>query len=105
MLRRRTLVTQRRLDRLRVVSLSLGARAWLVAAQRVGSWAATPVSVWALAAGLVAAGITVGVWHWRRVPVEAGRFRWLHVPVFVLSVAFSLTLASVMLWGLADSSS
>jgi hypothetical protein len=27
-----------------------------------------------------------------------------HVPVFVLSVAFSLTLASVMLWGLAGSS-
>ncbi|WP_255499329.1 serine hydrolase domain-containing protein [Nocardiopsis sp. Huas11] len=104
MLRRRTLVAQRRLDRLRIVSLSAGALAWLAAAQRMGSWAQTPMVVWAVAAGLVAAGITVGVWHWRRVPVEAGRFRWLHVPVFALSVLFSLTLAFVALWGLAGSS-
>ncbi len=51
-----------------------------------------------------AAGITVGAWHRRRVPVEAGRYRWLHVPVFALSVPFSLTLASVTLWGLLASS-
>lgn len=99
-LRRRTLITQRRLDRLRVVSLGLGALAWLTAGQRLGSWTDLPMVVWALAAGLVAAGITVGVWHVRGAPTEAGRWRWLHVGVFVLSVVFSLTLGGLALWGL-----
>lgn len=101
MLRRRTLVTQRLLDRLRIVSLSLGSLTWLVTAQRWGDWQTTPMVLWSLAAGLVAAGVTVGVWHVRRVPVEAGRWRWLHVPVFALSVAFSLTLGSLMVWSIA----
>lgn len=100
MLRRRTLITQRLLDRLRIVSLSLGSLAWLATGQRWGDWQATPMVLWALGVGLVAAGITVGVWHFRRVPTEAGRWRWLHVPVFVLSVAFSLTLGSLMVWSL-----
>ncbi|WP_017599503.1 serine hydrolase domain-containing protein, partial [Nocardiopsis lucentensis] len=100
MLRRRTLLTQRPLDRLRVVSLSLGAAAWLVAGQRAGDWAWAPLALWALAVGAAAVGVTVGVWHLRRAPTENGHRRWLHVPVFVLSVVFSLTLGSLMLWGL-----
>jgi CubicO group peptidase (beta-lactamase class C family) len=100
-LRRRTLITQRPLDRLRIVSLTLGAVAWGLVGLRQGSWVATPESVWALGLGLVAAAVTVGVWHWRRVPVEAGRFRWLHMSVFVLSVLFSLGLGSLMGWGIA----
>jgi hypothetical protein len=63
--------------------------------------AAAAVLVGLLGLGLIAAAVTVGVWHWRRVPVEAGRFRWLHVTVFVLSVLFSLSLGSLMAWGLA----
>ncbi|GHC75417.1 hypothetical protein GCM10007079_10660 [Nocardiopsis terrae] len=100
-LRRRTLITQRPLDRLRIVSLTLGALAWNLVALRLGSWTATPALAWALGTALVAAAIAVGAWHWRRVPVEAGRFRWLHVPVFALSVLLSLGLGSLMLWGLA----
>ncbi|MEV2277538.1 serine hydrolase domain-containing protein [Nocardiopsis sp. NPDC049922] len=100
MVRRRTLVTGSPLDRLRVVSLSLGAVAWLVAGQRLGDWTWAPLALWALAAGAVAAGVTVGVWHFRRAPTENGRWRWLHVPVFVLSVIFSLALGSLTLWGL-----
>lgn len=100
-LRRRTLITQRPLDRLRIVSLTLGALAWNLLGLRHGDWVAAPAFVWALGLGLIAAAVTVGVWHWRRVPVEAGRFRWLHVIVFVLSVLFSLSLGSLMAWGLA----
>uniref|UniRef100_UPI00037BBC0B serine hydrolase domain-containing protein n=1 Tax=Nocardiopsis lucentensis TaxID=53441 RepID=UPI00037BBC0B len=100
LLRRRTLLTQRPLDRLRVVSLSLGSLSWLAAGQRAGDWTSTPMLLWALAAGVVAAAVTVGVWFLRGAPTENGRWRWLHVPVFVLSVVFSLTLGSLMLWGL-----
>lgn len=96
MIRRRTLITQRPLDRLRIVSLSLGAVAWLVYTQRGGVWTDLPTELSAVAAGMVATAVTVGVWHWRRAPTEAGRFRWLHVTVFVLSVLFSLMLLSVM---------
>ncbi|MBR8744700.1 serine hydrolase, partial [Nocardiopsis sp. MG754419] len=99
-LRRRTLITQRPLDRLRLVSLGLGALAWLVYAQRGGVWTDLPTELFGVAAGAVGAALTVGVWHWSRVPTEAGRFRWLHVTVFVLSVLFSLTLLSLMGYGL-----
>ncbi|WP_017584999.1 serine hydrolase domain-containing protein [Nocardiopsis ganjiahuensis] len=98
--RRRTLVTQRPIDRLRVVSLTLGNLAWLAYLQRAGVWTELPTGLFALSAGAVAAAVTVGVWHWRRVPVEAGRFRWLHVTVFVLSVLFSLGLVTLMTWGI-----
>jgi CubicO group peptidase (beta-lactamase class C family) len=100
-LRRRTLITQRPLDRLRIISLTLGALAWNLLGLRHGDWVSAPAFVWALGLGLTAAAVTVGVWHWRRVPVEAGRFRRLHVTVFVLSVLFSLTLGSLMAWGIA----
>ena len=100
MIRRRTLLTQRPLDRLRIVSLSLGAVAWWVYTQRGGVWTDLPTELSAVAAGMVATAVTVGVWHWRRVPTEAGRFRWLHVTVFVFSVLFSLTLLSLMVYAL-----
>ncbi|QRN80517.1 MAG: beta-lactamase family protein [Nocardiopsis sp. BM-2018] len=99
-LRRRTLLTRRPLDRLRIVSLTLGALAWNLLGLRHGDWVGAPAFVWALGIGLVAAAVTVGAWHWRRVPVEAGRFRWLHVTVFVLSLLFSLGLGTLMAWGL-----
>ena len=100
MIRRRTLIAQRPLDRLRIVSLSLGAVAWWVYTQRGGVWTDLPTELSALAAGVVATAVTVGAWHWRRVPTEAGRFRWLHVTVFVFSVLFSLTLLSLMVYAL-----
>lgn len=100
MIRRRTLITQRPLDRLRIVSLSLGAVAWWVYTQRGGVWTDLPTELSAVAAGVVATAVTVGVWHWGRVPTEAGRFRWLHVTVFVCSVLFSLTLLSLMVYAL-----
>ena len=102
-LRRRTLITQRPLDRMRVVSLGLGSLAWLLYILRSGAWSAVPPVVWALGLGLAATGIALGAWQWRRVPVEAGRFRWLHVTVFVFSVLFSLTLATISGWGLLAS--
>lgn len=99
--RRRTLITQRPMDRLRLVSFPLGAVAWLLAAVKFGSWSLTPHVVSAVAAGTIAAAVTVGVWHWKRVPVEAARWRWLHITVFVLSLLFSLVLAGVSVYGLA----
>ncbi|GAB3699349.1 serine hydrolase domain-containing protein [Nocardiopsis oceani] len=98
-LRRRTLIAQRPLDRLRIVSLTLGSVAWLLAALRVGGWVDTPPFVWALGVALVAAALTVAVWHWSRVPVEAARWRWLRITLFVPSVLFSLALGSLALWG------
>ncbi|MDE3720905.1 serine hydrolase [Nocardiopsis sp. N85] len=100
-LRRRTLITGRPIDRLRIVSLSLGAVAWAATAQTQGDWVTVPMTVWAVGVGTVAAALVVGARHLRRVPVEAGRWRWLHVPVFVLSVLFSAALGALALWSLA----
>lgn len=100
MARRRTLITQRPLDRLRVVSLSLGGLAWTLFFLRMGVWTLVPHALWAVAVGAVVTGVVVGAWHFRRVPVEAGRWRWLHVPVFALSVAYSLVLGGAGLWGM-----
>lgn len=100
MARRRTLLTQRRLDRLRVVSLSLGNLAWTLFFLRMGAWTLVPHALWAVAVGAVVTGVTVGVWYFRRVPVEAGRWRWLHVPVFVMSVTYSLLIGGAGLWGM-----
>ncbi|GAB3734386.1 serine hydrolase domain-containing protein [Nocardiopsis nanhaiensis] len=99
-IRRRTLITQRPIDRLRVVSLSLGNLAWLAFLQRSGIWLEVHHVFFSLSAGAVAASLAVLAWHFVRVPTEAGRFRWLHVTVFVFSVLFSLTLGSLMTWGL-----
>ncbi|MYR31861.1 serine hydrolase [Nocardiopsis alba] len=99
-LRRRTLITQRPLDRMRIVSLGLGSLAWLLYILRNGAWSAVPPAVWAAGVALAVAGLALGVWQWRRVPVEAGRFRWLHVTVFVFSTLFSLTLAGLSGWSL-----
>ena len=100
MVRRRTLITQRPLDRMRVVSLGLGSLAWMVYVLRAGLWTDLPSVLFPVAAGVVAAALAVGAWHWRRVPVEAGRFRWLHVTMFAFSVLFSLTLFTYMGYGL-----
>ncbi|MFD3688455.1 hypothetical protein ACFWTE_26950 [Nocardiopsis sp. NPDC058631] len=101
LLRRRTLVTQRLSAGLRILSLFLGSPTWLDAGRRWGDWQPTPAVLWALAAGLVAAGITAGVRRLRRVPVETRRRHRLHVPVFALSVVFSLTLVCLMVWNTA----
>ncbi|WP_186356246.1 serine hydrolase domain-containing protein [Streptomonospora sp. PA3] len=94
MLRRRTLVGQRPLDRLRVVSMTAGASALLLAGLMVGDWVATPPALWAAAVGAVAAAAAVGVWFWPRLATEAGRWRWLHVACFILSLAASGALAA-----------
>ncbi|MFC3999511.1 serine hydrolase domain-containing protein [Nocardiopsis sediminis] len=101
MVRRRTLIGQRPLDRLRIVSMPLGALAVLLAALRTGSWVYTPPVLWALAIGAVAASVAVGAWFWPRVAVNAARWRWLHAVFFAVSVAASLTLGGTMLYGLA----
>ncbi|MFD6950832.1 hypothetical protein A6A08_11800 [Nocardiopsis sp. TSRI0078] len=101
MLRRRALIAQRLLGRLRAVCLSLGSTAWLAADRRWGDWPAVPMILWALGAGLVAAGIAVGVLYLRGAPAEGGEWRRTHVSVFVLSVVFSLTLGSLMVWSAA----
>ncbi|MFC4566020.1 serine hydrolase domain-containing protein [Nocardiopsis mangrovi] len=100
MIRRRTLIGQRPLDRLRIISMPLGALAVLVAALRMGSWVYTPPVLWALAIGAVAASIAVGAWFWPRVATNAARWRWLHAVLFVLSVAVSLALGGAALAGL-----
>ncbi|NYH51596.1 hypothetical protein HNR06_001185 [Nocardiopsis arvandica] len=101
LLRHRTWIARRLLERLRslALSLSLGSTAWPAAGRRWGDWAAAPTVLWALCAGLAAAGITVGVWHVLR--AGAGGRRRPHVSVFVLSVVFSLTLGSLMAWSVA----
>ncbi|MFD0776046.1 serine hydrolase domain-containing protein, partial [Streptomonospora algeriensis] len=73
MVRRRTLVGQRPLDRLRVVSMTAGSFAALGAALMMGDWVGTPPVLWALSVGALAAAAVVGVWHWPRAAVEAGR--------------------------------
>ncbi|WP_026128910.1 serine hydrolase domain-containing protein [Nocardiopsis prasina] len=99
--RRRTLVTQRPIDRLRIVSLSLGNLAWLTYLQHIGVWTDVPNALFAWSVGVAAAAASVLAWHFVRVPVEAGRFRWLHVPVFALSVLLSLTVLSASVYALA----
>ncbi|QBI55634.1 serine hydrolase domain-containing protein [Streptomonospora litoralis] len=89
MLRRRTLVGQRPLDRLRVVSMSAGTSATLLGALVIGDWVATPPAVWAAAVGALVAAAAVGAWYWPRIPTEAGRWRWLHIAFFCLSVCVS----------------
>nr|WP_026125567.1 serine hydrolase domain-containing protein [Nocardiopsis gilva] len=96
MARRRTLVGQRHLDRLRIISMPLGALAVLILAQRVGSWAVTPPVLWALAAGAVVAALVVGIWHWPRVAVVRARWTWFRIVCFGLSVTVSLVIATVM---------
>ncbi|WP_169805238.1 serine hydrolase domain-containing protein [Nocardiopsis trehalosi] len=96
MARRRTLIGQRPLDRLRVVSMPIGAAAVLLAALRTGSWVSTPPVVWALAVGAVAASAAVGAWYWPRIAGNAARFRWLHAALFAVSVAASVALGGVM---------
>ncbi|KIH98318.1 hypothetical protein LP52_14335 [Streptomonospora alba] len=89
MLRRRTLVGQRPLDRLRIVSMTAGTSAALLAALPLGDWVSTPPALWAASAGTVVAAGAVGVWHWPRAAVEAGRVRWLHAACFGLSLLVS----------------
>ncbi|WP_157982392.1 hypothetical protein [Nocardiopsis sp. FIRDI 009] len=96
--RLRALATQRPLHRLRVVSLLLGSAAWPATGQLAGGWSSTPMLLWALAAGAVAAGAAVGARFLRGTSTRDGR--WLHVPVFALSAVFALTLGSLMLWDL-----
>ncbi|RCV55166.1 serine hydrolase domain-containing protein [Marinitenerispora sediminis] len=98
MVRRRTLVGQRPLDRLRVVSMPLGATAVLLLVLRTGSWVYTPTAVWALALGLVVAALAVGIWYWPRVPAVRARVRWIRVPFFALSAMCSTGLAALMVW-------
>ncbi|GAA4916204.1 serine hydrolase domain-containing protein [Streptomonospora salina] len=93
MLRRRTLVGQRPLDRLRVVSMTAGTAAVLAAALVTGDWVAAPPVVWAASAGAVVAAAAVGAWRWPRAAVEAGRWRWLHVAFFCLSASVSAAVA------------
>lgn len=101
MARRKTLIGQRPLDKLRIISMPLGATAMLLVAQRAGSWAATPPALWALAVGCVAAALVVGVWLWPRAATVRARWRWLRIPVFGLSVAVSIMLGALAVWGLA----
>lgn len=89
MLRRRTLVGQRPLDQLRVVSMTAGTSAVLVMALMIGDWVSTSPVVWAVAVGAVVAAGAVGAWFWSRVPTAAGRWRWLRVACFSLSVFVS----------------
>ncbi|MDA0562762.1 beta-lactamase family protein [Streptomonospora sp. S1-112] len=99
--RRRTLVGQRPLDRLRIVSMPLGAFAALLAAVPMGEWVHTPPAVWSAAVGAVAAAAVAGGWYWPRVPVENGRWRWLHVVFFAVSVAVSGALIATVAAALA----
>src|SRR5699024_1953682 len=92
MARRRTLITQRRLARLRVVSLSLGNVAWALYFLRMGAWTLVPPVFWAGSVGVAVVGVIVGLRHVLQVPVEVGRWRCLHVLVFVVSVMCSLVI-------------
>ncbi|WP_017571901.1 hypothetical protein [Nocardiopsis halotolerans] len=100
MLRHRALILQRLLGRLRIVFLSLGFVPWPETGHRwVGQ--VTPLVLCAFGVGLTAAVLTVAAWFLVRAPTETGRTRWPQVSVFVMSVVFSLTLGSMMVWTLA----
>ncbi|MBX9386812.1 serine hydrolase domain-containing protein [Streptomonospora nanhaiensis] len=101
MVRRRTLVGQRPLDRLRIVSMPLGAFAVLLAALPLGEWVNTPPVLWSAAVGAVVAAAVAGGWYWPRVPVENGRWRGLHIAFFAVSVAVSGAVALTVAGALA----
>jgi hypothetical protein len=101
LLRRATLALSHLAGRLRLTYLSLGSAAWPASGHRRDEWQLTPMVLWAFGAGLAAAAVTVGAWYLLRGPKQAGGRRWLHAPVLAASVAFSLTLGSLMVWNLA----
>ncbi|GLU49782.1 serine hydrolase domain-containing protein [Nocardiopsis ansamitocini] len=100
---RKTLVTRRHLDRLRLVSMPLGAFAVVLSSLRWGSWAATPHLLWALAVGLLGTAVVVGAWHWRRVPTVRATWLPVRLGAFVLSTTVSLALIGTIGWAVAVS--
>ncbi|TDQ52922.1 serine hydrolase domain-containing protein [Actinorugispora endophytica] len=96
-----TLAGRRPLDRLRLLSMPLGAFAVLLAGLRWGSWATTPPLLWPVAVGLVATAAAVGAWYWTRVPAIRARWRPLRLAAFALSVTASAALVALSVWTLA----
>ncbi|PSK97008.1 CubicO group peptidase (beta-lactamase class C family) [Murinocardiopsis flavida] len=101
MLRRRTLVGQRHLDRLRVVSMPLGAFALVLSGLTGFGWAIFPHALWAGAVGAVAAALTVGLSLAPALPTVRARWAWLRVAFFAVSVTASLLLIAFTGWTLA----
>ncbi|WP_081620494.1 serine hydrolase domain-containing protein [Nocardiopsis potens] len=101
--RRRTLVGQRRMDRMRIVSMPLGAVAVLALALPLGSWAVTPPALWAAGLGAVAASAVAAASQWNRTVWNNARWPWLHYPFFALSVLVSLLLIGVAGWAVSTS--
>lgn len=102
MLRRRTLIGQRPLDRLRIISMPLGALAITLLALRLGSLATVGPMVWALCFGVVVTALVVGVTLWPHTPTVRARFRWLRLTSFGLSVTVSLVIGTLMAWALGS---
>ncbi|QVQ53184.1 beta-lactamase family protein [Spiractinospora alimapuensis] len=100
MLRRRTLIGQRPLDRLRIISMPLGALAMMLLALRLGSLALVGPVVWALCLAVVVAALVVGIGLWPYTPTVRARFRWLRLTCFGLSVMVSLVIGVAMAWAL-----
>lgn len=101
MLRRRTLIGQRHLDRLRVISMPLGAFALVLSGLTGFGWAVFPHTLWAGAVGAVAAALTVGLSLVPKLPTVRARWRWLRIAFFTLSVAASLGMIAFTLWWVA----
>ncbi|MFW5416795.1 beta-lactamase family protein [Nocardiopsis sp. CNT-189] len=99
--RRRTLVGQRRIDRMRIVSMPLGAAAVLALALPLGSWAVAPPALWAAGLGAVAASAVAAASQWNRTVWNNARWPWLHYPFFALSVSVSLLLIGVACWAVS----
>ena len=99
--RRRTLVGQRPIDRMRIVSMPLGAAAVLALALPLGSWAVTPPVLWAAGLGAVAASAIAAAAQWNRTVWNNARWPWLHYPFFALSVLVSLSLIGVAGWAVS----
>ncbi|GAB3494027.1 serine hydrolase domain-containing protein [Nocardiopsis coralliicola] len=99
--RRKTLVGQRRIDRMRILSLPLGAAAVVAAALPFGAWSVLPPAVWAAAVGTVAGSALVLASYWRRVPWNNARWRWLHYPFFGLSLLASAAVLALTATALA----
>ncbi|SHN74805.1 serine hydrolase domain-containing protein [Cryptosporangium aurantiacum] len=89
--------TGRAVDRLRAVSAVLSTVVVLLVAHRLGDWIAVPPPLWAVAAGVAAAGAGLIVFRWRDIPTLASGPAWMRWSGLAASAALSLVVG-VAIW-------
>ncbi|GAA3390801.1 serine hydrolase domain-containing protein [Cryptosporangium minutisporangium] len=84
-------------DRARLIATTLASVALLLVAHRLGTWLSVPPLLWALTAGVAAAGAALVVLRWRDLPLLAGGPRSLRWTAFAGSIASSVLVIGVTL--------